>query len=655
MNGLNAMSHDDEKQNEASTGKRTSHQPVLLLRNRRYPTYQLFAHAGSGKVSADSVLKIAILETLHWLRQRFRAFDLPVELDWPDASQYDTVDSKDFKTFQINEGYKVEVVWLPDEQIWALQLTEPDLGPEPGAAHQTRRPVPGRLYETNIAYHIIGEQVVCGFRTFVAEPEGTAEPSEVFRLAIIRKLANNPLVGLKQEWPLIEKPHALDTVGAIRHLHAWLRDRERMLPAVVAVAGKAQAMTKDQQMATISQSSTKTQKPLSQEQLQKMQEILSQVMRPIPDLSACMPPDISKAGTVIDCAVDKYAIDINGLARQKIGHAVFFVLPARQLEAFQNITRIAVSPGEIIICEPGAFSGDTLRFTPSGNEVESNKLFRQLDQLINDYPRDKPMRFGHVLFLAEVWTRYHELLIAYSNSKDDILRNVQKADEARIIRHQDEIADLRAEIDLRTKKIGRLNGQINNLQNAINVQRHEMDELKRQHQVSLDEKDQEIDHLKSLLCRPRHPADVPTWAELCFADRLILHPRACDMMRHLASSDVDLPLVCDALEYLAVEYRDALLGRIDETERDSCCARKYGRPFDVTPVSDKTIETYANAYKIKYGTGYTGKPVECPLNLHLRVGNAADNLLRIYFLYDREKKLIVVGSLPEHLKTASYH
>lgn len=39
------------------------------------------------------------------------------------------------------------------------------------------------------------------------------------------------------------------------------------------------------------------------------------------------------------------------------------------------------------------------------------------------------------------------------------------------------------------------------------------------------------------------------------------------------------------------------------------------------------------------------------LDLHLKVGNDSENLLRIYFLYDKEKKLIVVGSLPKHLKT----
>ena len=37
---------------------------------------------------------------------------------------------------------------------------------------------------------------------------------------------------------------------------------------------------------------------------------------------------------------------------------------------------------------------------------------------------------------------------------------------------------------------------------------------------------------------------------------------------------------------------------------------------------------------------------------HLKVGKTAGNLIRIYFLYDDERKVIVVGSLPHHLKVA---
>jgi hypothetical protein len=127
----------------------------------------------------------------------------------------------------------VEAVWLPDEQIWALQLTEPDLGSHPGALTQDRPPVPGRLFETNVAFRIISGQVECGFRTVVSEPEGTMAPCEVYRLAIIKRLARNAKVGLKQSWPIIDTAHMLERGTDLSHLQEWLKDRDRMMLAVI--------------------------------------------------------------------------------------------------------------------------------------------------------------------------------------------------------------------------------------------------------------------------------------------------------------------------------------------------------------------------------------------------------------------------------------
>jgi hypothetical protein len=49
--------------------KRT--QPLPLLRNPTYPTYQLYAIAGLVKTPPEKVLAIVVLETLSWLRSRF--------------------------------------------------------------------------------------------------------------------------------------------------------------------------------------------------------------------------------------------------------------------------------------------------------------------------------------------------------------------------------------------------------------------------------------------------------------------------------------------------------------------------------------------------------------------------------------------------------
>ncbi len=58
-------------------------------------------------------------------------------------------------------------------------------------------------------------------------------------------------------------------------------------------------------------------------------------------------------------------------------------------------------------------------------------------------------------------------------------------------------------------------------------------------------------------------------------------------------------------------------------------------------------------HKIKYYQGARGKPVESALDYHLCVGNDVENLLRIYFLHDDDNRLIVIGSLPRHLRAVT--
>ena len=111
-------------------------------------------------------------------------------------------------------------------------------------------------------------------------------------------------------------------------------------------------------------------------------------------------------------------------------------------------------------------------------------------------------------------------------------------------------------------------------------------------------------------------------------------------------------LLCDAIEYLATEYRDLKRGAIQWEDATHRCSEKYGRPFEVTGCGEVSVEMYASQYKIKYQMGAKGKPVESVLDEHLKVGNTAGNLIRIYFLYDSQRDVIVVGSLPYHLKVA---
>ena len=68
----------------------------------------------------------------------------------------------------------------------------------------------------------------------VSETVGTTQPCEVYRLALIKHLARNPIVGLRLGcWSLKDEAHCLNGPGPIKAFQSWLKDEERMMPAVV--------------------------------------------------------------------------------------------------------------------------------------------------------------------------------------------------------------------------------------------------------------------------------------------------------------------------------------------------------------------------------------------------------------------------------------
>lgn len=185
-------------------------QTVKLLKNMSYPTYQVYGTIENTKINPDDAFKMAILETMSWLKSRFREIDFPEELDYPEPENYRDVSIEDFKSIHIREGYVLDISFIEDLRIWTLRLIEPDLGPEPGKEIQSRNPIPGRIFETNIGFIIYNGKVECGFKTICSEPVGTKARAEVFRPAVVKAIVRNPLLGLRQELPIVEEAMILN-------------------------------------------------------------------------------------------------------------------------------------------------------------------------------------------------------------------------------------------------------------------------------------------------------------------------------------------------------------------------------------------------------------------------------------------------------------
>ncbi len=674
------------------------YQPLMLLRNVSYPNFQLYCVAGKG-VMPEKVLRIAILETYKWLRQRFRAFELPQELIWPDPELWDSVDINDFRSFRIDVGYILEVVWLPAEKIWALQLTEPDMGTQPGAISQPRPPVPGRLFDTSIAYRIVENQVECGFCTTVSEPVGTTADCEVFRLAFIKYLARNPQVGLWHNWQMTDNYHMLESIDNIKALGKWIRSNERMLPIVLVVEYRNNRKT-----SSLPEYKNKTDRysgctfrdeasivtgPFSEQILPAHLNIPDRL--PVKNMYFCDPyarlDFIDKemtddkvaisATTTYDykaalsagitseeavCCGDNdinqekeglLPFDLSNLTRYRMGYAQFFVLPVRHINDFCIQTESRIDEGDVIIFEPETFGGGIQRYEYRQFQSDTKAFCSKLEELIQYYPRKKPMTFGDVIFLPEAKAIERDKLLNTIRSKEEMLNYAEGKQHDIEDRHKREISILQGHCDDKDREINRRAIEREKVEERVKRLEKSLENQENEYKKKIADMEAEINRLNSLQFRPSHPKEVAGWVESQFEGRLIFHKRAQELMNDVAPNTIDLKILCDGLEYLATDYRDELIGNIRKDERDSNCQNKYGRPFNVTPVKGISPKMYPSEYKIKYYTGYKGKPVESPLDLHLTYGNSGEKMIRIYFLYDKEKRLIVVGSLPKHLSTDS--
>ena len=149
------------------------------------------------------------------------------------------------------------------------------------------------------------------------------------------------------------------------------------------------------------------------------------------------------------------------------------------------------------------------------------------------------------------------------------------------------------------------------------------------------------EHLTDKLSRPTKLSDVAEWVETRFAGKIVLLSRAVKLLNSASPSNVDIDILCDAIEYLAEEYRDCLLQKITPDELSHICSVKYNRPFHVKPTGDEYLTR--PEYNIRY------KGSNQFLALHFIYGCAVDTLIRIYFFYDKKEKKLVIGSLPYHL------
>ena len=107
-------------------------------------------------------------------------------------------------------------------------------------------------------------------------------------------------------------------------------------------------------------------------------------------------------------------------------------------------------------------------------------------------------------------------------------------------------------------------------------------------------------------------------------------------------------LVYQCLNLLATSYYEYRLGMIDREEFNTQCRQVDAGLDESAAITDVRAGLEGKEYQVTY----QGKSRK--LERHLRKGGGGKdprNQLRIYFFWDDEKQLVVIGYLPGHLDT----
>ena len=191
---------------------------VKLLKNEIYPTYQLYAQMAK-KTTPQNGLRIGVRTVLDWLLSRLGE-NAPSEL------RDQAMQPEPLFSYHVSSGYGIDIVSIPEQGTWTLQITEPDLGSDPGNPKQKRQPVPGRVITSNIGFSVSGSILECGFQILMSDPEFATEDAPVYRLSPVRKLLENPDFGLSQITVLTEAVTDIGNQEGLKSLIAtWHHDQ----------------------------------------------------------------------------------------------------------------------------------------------------------------------------------------------------------------------------------------------------------------------------------------------------------------------------------------------------------------------------------------------------------------------------------------------
>ncbi len=611
---------------------------------KSYPTYQFYARVDSKSLDLQCTFKICILETFKWLRARLKKFsDLPEGMLTPEPENYADFSDDSIISFSYSNGLSVDVVYIEKKGVWSFRMTESDIGANIGKENE-RKPVQGRTFSTEIAFLKQGDYIEAGVRTICSEPSDTTADCEVFRPTVVKALADNENIRLMQSgFILNKKPLEINSKSDLERFFGIYEDNSLNFPIVLVADSETEIKEIDiEKISTLN-------KTFSAVNCFSAVNVTLENSNPnLKNISEFIPDKRKKSKdkpkeTIRTEKVKLPVFDYVELARGLVGFAVVVFVDDRYFKQISNKTHINLSYGDIVVISR---KNMIERYSYKDYYNNMSGFLKSLRYEINAMPKRKQYDFGNVLFhsdakLKEYHTKRHETTSLEEECRIYRLENAELKSQIKDISQYHTDMQQTAE-SLRTalKKIDSLQKELETCETLYrealsNNEQKESAYQKSAELISFYKKQIEIAALF-----PTDKDKICDWIENSFDENIVLTQRAKAEMRKF-SGNLDISSFCDGIVYMNsyAKYRKHEISEIElqlYAERNNWEVQNCGKETIKMRKSDYTV-TYENEQYI--------------LDLHIKHGVKAEELLRIYFCWDEKRQKILIGSMPGHLAT----
>lgn len=636
---------------------------------KSYPTYQLHAETVSEKVSKEDVFKICILETFRWIRSRLESFDtIPKQLDMPSPDNYEMLDLDSLYSFSIDTGFTIDVVYVRSEKIWSFNITESDMGANMGKENE-RQPVFGRSFGTDISFRLKAKSVEVGIRTVCSEPVDSSADCEVFRPALVKCLANNPLVGLREFYPINGQAVDVSTKSAVEGLAMYSEKYADSLPLVIVCsAGTKNVLQSEEGMPEypVVFNAKKVFESIDANNLgdvfpyknrfvpdaQKMEftvdlsNIELDIKKPLENEKQSVEAPKKSAAENNDekeSIIELENIDYSSIARHAMGFAHVCFVGEQCIGQLSRKINDDLHEGDIAFIYGGEL---VKKYTYSSYCKRMNEFRDELCKIIALLPKGRSFNYGKILFhtdarLLEIEEKRSETM-SYEGKfslltieNDELKRKVKELEQLNTGKSVNS-----EELRKAVKKVRTLEEEKDRLQAAYDSLSEKFELVSGAYKASSGIIDFYRYKAEIAAHFPKNKDDVCDWVENELCDNIILSPNVRSEMKKY-SGEMDIAMLCDGLlfidgyaKYRKCEIDNALLNLYAESGKwqiESCGAEAL------------------KVYKEDYSASVNGK--KYLMDMHIKYGVNPKVLIRVYFCWDESAKKIIIGHMPTHLAT----